>query len=847
MLKVVERADADRFAPVAMTADATSVLEPIAFVETQAARRISDAAAARLIMVVAPPGYGKTTLLRAAEREARRRGETTHWRDQEDQGALGRDLETGAPAHVAFLDNAHEADHRALARMLRAVANADSGPRYVVASRTLPALDWMSLQMTGRALLLELPDLTLDLAEVEAMLTLYGGGSPTSDVVRRISGQTEGWPIAVQLCGMILRKSANALPTGAVRPSADLGRYLQSAFHDGLSPEMRGFFRDIALLDKFSGPMLAAVFSARHVPLMAAAVRENLMVVPAEGREGTFRLHSLYRQFLLQWTIVDLNDADILRRSSQWCLGNGRTDDAIEYALRAQDHDVAQQIMLSNADDIVHRTGELPRILEWVRQLEAAGAAVAPKLRLWKTWSLIFKLRLDDARRELDGFSGSLDNPQDQAHFERLQISLAARSDDAATVIARCGEWLERWRDREPFHAAAVAVLQSLAHFQRFEEAPQARAMMIARECALQSDSEYARAWVLAVEGLVELEHGRPELAREIVDRGLASETSAGRTTSPIAGTLTLVAARIALESGRHDQARAYLSHGYSSMAIHGLIETHLAGFETQVRTTEIKSGPDAALAEIHAGARKGRRFEVCSRLMMVQVMLRARRLKEARATFDVDFKLGAAGYGDTATGRLLPAEHQPAVTHTEVWLLFAEGRLDEADSLVQAAIRHADAHRRRARHISLLLAKTAIDHRQGDRAYLGILRRALAFGADGQVMLPFIDAAWAIAPALAEFSAAAPGKSEFLQAVMSELGMTAVAPGADVGMREALTAREAEVLAMLDSGLPAKRIAMTLALSLATTKWHIRNIYGKLGAHNRTGALAQARAFAII
>ena len=61
------------------------------------------------------------------------------------------------------------------------------------------------------------------------------------------------------------------------------------------------------------------------------------------------------------------------------------------------------------------------------------------------------------------------------------------------------------------------------------------------------------------------------------------------------------------------------------------------------------------------------------------------------------------------------------------------------------------------------------------------------------------------------------------------------------------LSEREMEVLALVAQGLTNPEIADRLYLSLNTVKAHTRNIYGKLGVHNRTQAVARARAMGLL
>lgn len=68
-----------------------------------------------------------------------------------------------------------------------------------------------------------------------------------------------------------------------------------------------------------------------------------------------------------------------------------------------------------------------------------------------------------------------------------------------------------------------------------------------------------------------------------------------------------------------------------------------------------------------------------------------------------------------------------------------------------------------------------------------------------------------------------------------------------DKGPLERLTRRELKILRQLDSGLSNKEIAAAQFISVGTLKWHLHNIYGKLAARSRSGALAKARALGLL
>ncbi len=167
--------------------------------------------------------------------------------------------------------------------------------------------------------------------------------------------------------------------------------------------------------------------------------------------------------------------------------------------------------MLSNASTIVCQSGESLRMFNWVEWLETTAKDVPIPLRLWKIWALILMFRLKQAHVELDQIAHAMPHdapPSSRAHRERLYVSLASRRDDMLEVISLAQAWLERWRDAEPFHGAAVAVVWTLAQHLCFEDASRRRSMHIARQCAQDASSSYAHAWIAAVEAIVELDCG---------------------------------------------------------------------------------------------------------------------------------------------------------------------------------------------------------------------------------------------------------------------------------------------------------------------------------------------------
>jgi len=185
--------------------------------------------------------------------------------------------------------------------------------------------------------------------------------------------------------------------------------------------------------------------------------------------------------------------------------------------------------------------------------------------------------------------------------------------------------------------------------------------------------------------------------------------------------------------------------------------------------------------------------------------------------------------------------------------VFIAQNRFEQALSLLGRLHQTAQAIGKRQSVLETLMLQAMALSAQGHTEQALIkLEQALAIGEPENYVRIFVDegppmshllyeaATRGIAPdyvrrLLAAFPAAEPGQADLskTQAPQSELV-------------EPLSERELEVLQLIAEGLTNQEIAARLFLSLHTVKVHNRNIYGKLGAHNRTQAVAKARALGI-
>ena len=371
--------------------------------------RLLASPAAPVVCVVAPAGYGKTTLLAQwAQRTPHRVGWVSV--DQRDNDpavlltylavALDR-LEPIDPRVVRGLAGpgasivgvvprlaaaiaamtqpvALVLDHiellasqQSLDAVAELAARLPAGTQLLVASRTPPPLPVALLRVQGQVVELGAEELAMGRQEARALLEGAGVGLDDAEV-EELLARTEGWPVGLYVAALAHqaggpRAHAWAGFTGDDRFMAD---YLWSELLGRLPPERVAFLTRTAMLERMSGPLCDAVLETTGSSEVLAWLEEaNLLLVPLDRRRRWYRYHHLFQELLR--TELDRREPELVPRlhvrAASWCAANGLPETAIDHAQAAGDTDRVAQLV-------------------WELALPAYGAGRVDTTRRWFGW-----------------------------------------------------------------------------------------------------------------------------------------------------------------------------------------------------------------------------------------------------------------------------------------------------------------------------------------------------------------------------------------------------------------------------------------------------------------------------
>ena len=332
--------------------------------------------------------------------------------------ALLNDLGATAGDIVLVLDDYHVVDardvHDGMAFLL------DHLPpqlHVVIAGRADPALPLARLRSRGELVEIRAAELRFTPDEAAAYLNEMMGLQLTARDVAALEGRTEGWIAALQLAALSMqgRDDVAGFIAGFAGDDRYVVDYLGEEVLQRQSARVQAFLLQTSILGRLSGPLCDAVTGQSGSKAMLEALdRGNLFLVPLDDRRRWYRYHQLFADVLHARLLDEQPDEvpDLHRRASAWYQQNGEPAEAISHALAAGDFERAADL-IELAIPAMRRTRQEATVRGWLEVLPDELFRVRPVLSVSFAGALLARGelegvegRLRDAERWLDGAAG---------------------------------------------------------------------------------------------------------------------------------------------------------------------------------------------------------------------------------------------------------------------------------------------------------------------------------------------------------------------------------------------------------------------------------------------------------
>lgn len=876
---------------------------------TEICEQIFAAGAIKLVLLHAPAGFGKTTVMLQLRRRFVEAGLPCAWLtlDSADND-VGRflavlaaaldpllpglfnheaDVLTDAPdgrafevinrvaAHpgpfALFLDDVELLKSPAVLGLLdRFIEQLPAGAQLIVGSRGTPDLTLGRLRARGRLLEIESDQLRFSIAEADSYLRERRGLALAPQDLLRLHASTEGWAAALWLASVSLERRAE--------PARFIGGFsgLNVAIVDYLiedvlaheSVDVRSFLLRTSILSHLSAPLCDVVTRRQDsAQVLRRLEQAHLFLVPLEAEGGWYRYHGMFAQFLRDQLLnCHAEELPTLHRTAaDWFLQQGRAVPAIDHALATGDHVYALPLLEAHAQALLAQ-GRVGLLTRWLDPLSEQGVLKGrPDLQAVHAWAVCFTRGPRAAATLLDTL-GSVAAVALRAHLQVIRalcLAMMDRLDEAAPLAMAT---LESLPDNVPFARDFLEIV--LAHFAmiagRYQDALRLADAARSRQPAHGSSFNFALSE--AAEGAVDLTQGRLMKAtarlRLAVSTGL-KDTSHATNGNAMVGVMLAEA----LYEADHCEQAEHLLSVYIPLIRRVCIPDQLICAHVVMSRIAAQHGDEDQATQLlteleHIGHRDGLpRVVASARLERARWLLVRGRTAQARAELDRcgDKMLWAR----VARVSLRANEVETKDLGMARWAIQG-GHANEVIADLRAELDAAERmHRdRRALTLRLVLAQALYRDDQRNKA-MRVLAKAVRFAAIEGYVRAFLDEDRLVLTMLRELrgvrtvlleDGGGSSAEALVDRLLRQMGEGAPAasavPAGVVAMVPAsdlLTRKELQMLRLVGEGLTNDEMAERLFVSETTVRTHLRNINVKLDVRNRMEAVISAKRMGLI
>jgi LuxR family maltose regulon positive regulatory protein len=758
---------------------------------------------------------------------------------------LVNDITATPEPFVLVLDDYHAIDtawiHGALEFL---IAHQPPQLHLVLTTRQEPPLPLPRLRVRDQVTELREDDLRFSAGETGTFLNQALGLALDAGIVAALEARTEGWVAGLQLAAISMRgrppeRIADFVEhfSGSHRHVID---YLAEEVLAQQRDEVRDFLTRTSILERLTAPLCDAVTGRGDSDeLLRQLDRANLFLIPLDDQQQWYRYHHLFADFMR--TELDAEtEASLHRVASRWFETHGLLPEAVKHALASGDVDGATRVIALAAEEAL-RAASFVTLGGWLEALPDPIVRAHSELATFKGFVLLFTGRAGEAIAYAEAAERSL--PPDAAPSSRgrllsLKANLALATATIETTARLSEEALASLDADDGVFRNLTLNLRGQVLEMQGDVAAAAEVYRQAVQSARGMGNEMGALVVLTNLVIALNELGRRREAVAICQQAVDELADQSGRPLPVSEGVHLAWSLLSYEANELERAREQAEQTLDILerlnvadgmlwGRYILARVHLAcGELDEMRQITRKGRQDVARLDVY----KGKALWFTS--LGAQASLQEGDLAAAARWAE------AARFSPAATPHFW--DELPYFTY--VRLLLAQKRLEDAQTLLATMERSAEQAGRSRKLITIYLQQAAVQQAMGRQEQaLARLEQALHLAAPEGYCRAFLDEGPVIVDLLSRVRQVAPTfVDRVLESAGAGGGQRAISHAP--ALIEPLSEREMEILRLIAAGRSNPEIADLLYLSLNTIKWHVKNLYGKLGVGSRIEAAARAQ-----
>jgi LuxR family transcriptional regulator, maltose regulon positive regulatory protein len=760
------------------------------------------------------------------------------------------ELEESCDRFVLVIDDLHELTSPEAAGQLTALlTRLPPGVRAVVATRRDLPLRLHKLRLADDLAEIRAAQLRFTEHETRQLLAAAGIALP-EHMAAMLHQRTEGWAAGLRLAVLSLAGHSDPERFVAEFSGSDrtVAEYLMAEMLERQPPEVRGLLLRTSVLDRVNGELADLLTGATGSERILLELEDaNAFVMSLDPGRTWFRYHRMFGG-LLRLELRRTMPADIAglhRLAARWLAARGQAADAIGHLQAAGDWDEAARMLTDHALSLT-LDGQAGTVAALLRSFPARTAEDSPDLTLVRAIADQYQLRLDqtDAHlRQVRAYATT--TPPARRH--RLQMAIASVDllsarlrGDFDSIVEQAGALLRLGDGQTSANAALSSDLKAIAFLNlgvteawslRLADSERHLAEGAALACRI--GRPYLQVACLAHLGFAST--GRSfTMARQRCEEAITVAARHGWDAEAVIAPALAALANALIWTGQFDLAEHWLGRARRATQAEGEPGIRLLVCLTSAILQAANGHGHRALEEF-AAARQMQALMVGEHGLTTRVnawtiatQARLGMTGQARAALAaLDGRQASVGEIRNAAAVILLAERDPAAARRELRVVL------DGDVPVLSYLTQVEAH---------LLDAFACRDLGDERASQEAAEQALNLAERDRLILPFaMTETWQLLETMPRHGTShaalvtdildairGPGRGGLNQLVMMPVGQ--------------LSRSELRVLRYLPTNLTRREIAGKLSVSLNTVDTHIRRIYAKLGATDRSAAVERAR-----
>lgn len=779
---------------------------------------------------------------------------------------IARSLPTDQRVLVFFLglDSIHEPFGLKLVEAL--VRSAPNKVHFQLAMASPVAIDLSALAMRNQVRYFLQEVLAFKPEEacrlIDAAVGESGAAEKQFDLVQKLVTDTDGWAVAISsaLESLARGEELSQVVDSLLEGRKEIDRYLEFTALKELPKNNFKLLYTLSLLDRFTVQQAVYVLdSAESESLSQVFERFPFLFDEYEQGQTWYRFHRPLRTYLRKLCSQKIPADGITElkiRAAHWYFDHGWIEAAIDLILNCERYDLGAQWLLRYAE-IAKQKGNHSQLLIWLQQLPAEELSKHPSLQAAYVLCLMLTKRFIQSDSTTTGLAGLIsDNVMDQQQIARnvplLSMATLALKDEIEGLGDGIDLWLSTWEGNSDYKSAPdynleMGLAKQIKGFyckceSNFKEGD--LAFNQSRKHFEAYSSDYGIAWtetlhtvLLAKQGLYFEAQIKARDGLEFIRRHLHSGID-------IQHMLSALLSAMYFECGEWDKAKEFFPEDFDNVVSFGFADILIAAYETQSKILLWEGETDTVVDQIKSNIKQAEsngipRVVYALVNQLIILLIRLRRIDEARQYADRYLDLGEA---DNTSPKLGKSLQQSLTRASRIHFYIEDQEYQLAESAVTSAI---ETLKQQKRYYSLVEAYclSALIHYQMDERGMAkdMLGEALSIAALRNYVMVFDQHHSIMWEILSDFK-----KAELeprVRKFYTRLKQTVFASlGKEKDAHDALTKKEKKVIQAAESGDSTLELAQQFNISQGTLKWHLHNIYGKLGASNRTQAIKKAK-----